>query len=75
LQLELEAFDRSCNFRSRQAVRSCVRRRGWPSRPREGLGIRQDGVDRHVNDILTKIGAVNRTEAVAIALRKLLLKI
>ena len=39
------------------------------------LGIRQDGVERHVNDILTKIGAANRTEAVAIALRKQLLKI
>ena len=39
------------------------------------LGIRQDGVDRHVNGILTKIGAANRTEAVAIALRKQLLKI
>lgn len=39
------------------------------------LGIRQDGVERHVNDILAKIGAANRTEAVAIALRKQLLKI
>ena len=39
------------------------------------LGIRRDGVDRHVNDILRKIGAANRTEAVAIALRKHLLKI
>ena len=39
------------------------------------LGIRQDGVDRHVNGILTKIGAANRTEAVAIALRKQLLKV
>jgi len=39
------------------------------------LGIRHDGVDRHVNAILTKIGAANRAEAVAIALRKHLLKI
>ena len=39
------------------------------------LGIRQDGVDRHVNDILAKIGAANRTEAVDIANRKQLLKI
>ena len=38
------------------------------------LGIRQDGVDEHVNAILKKIGAANRTEAVAIALRKHLLK-
>ena len=39
------------------------------------LGIRQDGVNEHVNAILQKIGAANRTEAVAIALRKHLLKI
>lgn len=39
------------------------------------LGIRQDGVNDHVSAILKKIGAVNRTEAVAIALRKHLLKI
>ena len=39
------------------------------------LGIRQDGVNEHVSAILRKIGAANRTEAVAIALRKHLLKI
>ena len=39
------------------------------------LGIRQDRVDEHVAAILTKIGAANRTEAVAIALRKHLLKL
>ncbi len=39
------------------------------------LGIRQDGVNDHVSAILKKIGAANRTEAVAIALRKHLLKI
>ena len=39
------------------------------------LGIRQDRVDEHVAAILTKIGAANRTEAVAIAMRKHLLKI
>lgn len=39
------------------------------------LGIRQDGVNEHVAAILTKIGAANRTEAVAIALRKHLLKL
>ena len=39
------------------------------------LGIRQDGVNDHVSTILRKIGAANRTEAVAIALRKHLLKI
>ena len=39
------------------------------------LGIRQDGVNDHVRAILKKIGAANRTEAVAIALRKHLLKL
>ena len=39
------------------------------------LGIRQDRVNEHVAAILTKIGAANRTEAVAIALRKQLLKL
>ena len=38
------------------------------------LGIRQDGVNDHVRAILQKIGAANRTEAVAIALRRHLLK-
>ena len=39
------------------------------------LGIRQDGVNDHVSAILQKLGAANRTEAVAIALRKHLLKV
>lgn len=39
------------------------------------LGIRQDRVDEHVAAIFTKIGAANRAEAVAIAMRKHLLKI
>jgi len=39
------------------------------------LSIRQDGVNDHVRAILKKIGAANRTEAVAIALRKHLLDI
>ena len=39
------------------------------------LGIRPDGVKEHINAILLKTGAANRTEAVAIALRKHLLKI
>ena len=38
------------------------------------LGIRLDGVEDHVNAILTKTGAANRTEAAVIALRKQLLK-
>ena len=39
------------------------------------LGIRQDRVDEHVAAILKKTGAANRAEAVAIALRKQLLKL
>ena len=39
------------------------------------LGIRKDGVEKHVKALLAKIGAANRTEAVAIALRKQLLKV
>ena len=38
------------------------------------LRIREDSVEEHVNTILSKIDASNRTEAVAIALRKQLLK-
>ena len=39
------------------------------------LGIRRDSVEDHINAIRAKLGAANRTEAVAIALRKHLLKI
>ena len=39
------------------------------------LGIRKDGVEDHINIIFNKLGASNRAEAVAIALRKHLLKI
>ena len=39
------------------------------------LGISPDGVKVHINAILSKLGAATRTEAVAIALRKHLLKI
>ena len=38
------------------------------------LGIREDRVKGHVNTIFAKLGAANRTEAVAIAFRKHLLK-
>ena len=39
------------------------------------LGIRRDSVEDHINTLFAKLGAANRTEAVAIALRKHLLKI
>lgn len=39
------------------------------------LGISADAVNQHINAIRLKLGAANRTEAVAIALRKHLLKI
>ena len=38
------------------------------------LDIRKDGVEDHVNAIFSKLGASNRAEAVAIALRKNLLR-
>ena len=39
------------------------------------LGLKKDTVDKHINALLAKTGAVSRTQAVAIALRKHLLKI
>ena len=39
------------------------------------LGLKKDTVDKHINALLSKTGAVSRTQAVAIALRKHLLKI
>ena len=39
------------------------------------LGISTDAVNQHINAVRAKLGAANRTEAVAIALRKQLLKI
>ena len=39
------------------------------------LGISTDAVKQHLNAICNKLGAVNRAEAIAIALRKQLLKI
>ena len=38
------------------------------------LGIREDSVKEHVNAIFIKLGAANRSEAIAIAMRKHLLK-
>ena len=39
------------------------------------LGLKKDTVDKHINALLSKTGAVSRTQVVAIALRKHLLKI
>ena len=39
------------------------------------FGIREQSVKEHISTILAKIGAANRSEAVAIAMRKQLLKI
>lgn len=39
------------------------------------LGIRVDSVGQNLSAIFTKLGATNRAEAIAIALRKLLLKV
>ena len=38
------------------------------------IGIRRDGVEDHLNVIFSKLGASNRAEAVAIAMRRYLLK-
>ena len=39
------------------------------------LGLREQSVKEHISAILVKIGAANRSEAVAITMRKHLLKI
>ena len=59
--------------RQRDILDSMVRGLSNPDIAKQ-LGIRRDGVKQHINAILQKIGASNRTEAVAIALRKHLLK-
>lgn len=60
--------------RQREILDSMVRGLNNPDIAKQ-FGIRRDGVKQHINAILAKIGASNRTEAVAIALRKHLLKI
>lgn len=39
------------------------------------LGIRKDSVEEHIRAIFSKLGAANRTEAVALAMHKHLLKV
>ena len=60
--------------RQRDILDSMVRGLSNPDIAKQ-LGIRRDGVKEHINAILQKIGASNRTEAVVIALRKHLLKV
>ena len=60
--------------RQRDILESIVRGLSNPDIARE-LGISVDMVKEHVESLFLKIGAANRTEAVAIALRKHLLKI
>lgn len=60
--------------RQKDILDSMIRGLNNPDIAKE-FGIRRDGVKQHINAILSKIGAANRTEAVAIALRKHLLKV
>ena len=73
LQLELNPPVPALTPRQRDILDSMVRGLTNPDIAKQ-LGICQDRVKDHVNSILAKIGAANRTEAVAIALRKHLLK-
>jgi len=54
-------------------VLASAHRPSQPTSPQRGFS--KDGVEDHINMIFNKLGASNRTEAVAIALRKHLLKI
>ena len=73
-QLELDPPIPELTPRQKDILDSMVRGLTNPDIAQQ-LGIRRDGVKQHINAILQKIGASNRTEAVAIALRKQLLKI
>ena len=72
-QLELDPPIPSLTPRQMDILNSMTRGLSNPDIAKQ-LGIRRDGVKQHINAILQKIGASNRTEAVAIALRKHLLK-
>ena len=73
-QLELDPPIPDLTPRQKDILDSMIRGLSNPDIAKQ-LGIRRDGVKEHINAILQKIGASNRTEAVAIALRKHLLKI
>ena len=60
--------------RQQEILRSIVRGLSNPDIAKQ-LGISLDMVKEHVQTLFRKIGAANRTEAVAVALRKHLLKI
>ena len=73
-QLELDPPIPDLTPRQKEILDSMIRGLSNPDIAKQ-LGIRRDSVKEHINAILQKIGASNRTEAVAIALRKHLLKI
>ena len=73
-QLEIDPPIPELTPRQKDILDSMIRGLSNPDIAKQ-LGIRRDGVKQHINAILAKIGASNRTEAVAIALRKHLLKI
>ena len=72
--LESEPTPPELTSRQQEVLRSLVK--GFSSDAiASNLGISADAVNQHLDAIRRKLGAVNRTEAVAIALRKHLLKI
>ena len=73
-QLEIDPPIPELTPRQKDILDSMIRGLSNPDIAKQ-LGIRRDGVKQHIKAILSKIGASNRTEAVALALRKHLLKI
>ena len=73
-QLELNPPVPALTPRQKDILDSMVRGLTNPDIAKQ-LGICQDRVKEHINAILVKLGAANRTEAATIALRKHLLKV
>jgi len=73
-QLELDPPVPALTPRQKDILDSMVRGLTNPDIAKQ-LGICQDRVKDHINAILVKLGAANRTEAATIALRKHLLKL